>query len=220
MKEFDEEKILEENEKLKQENEKLREYLERLETKIVNTIKKNTKHKEYQNIDNIIDKKYSINTNMKQESLNKEILTDNIDPQINNNINWDIFEVNENKSNLFEDNYSLNNEISKNHKSIALKKMQNLKEIEDNFEDMSIISFLARSEKRVQILKTLTKEDKIPSIISKEIGDENHHVSKHLKSLKEKGLIICLNEDDKRFRFYSITTKGRKYLKKFEEKNY
>lgn len=86
--------------------------------------------------------------------------------------------------------------------------------------DMSIISFLARSNKRVQILKSLVDSDKIPSIISKEIGDSNHHVSKYLKNLKEKGLVICLNENDKRFRFYSITPKGKKYLKIMEDKNY
>lgn len=91
---------------------------------------------------------------------------------------------------------------------------------EEEREDMSIISFLARSDKRVQILKTLVESDKIPSIISKEIGDSNHHVSKYLKNLKEKGLVVCLNEDDKRFRFYSITPKGKKYLKIMKSKDY
>lgn len=91
---------------------------------------------------------------------------------------------------------------------------------EEEREDMSIISFLARSDKRVQILKTLVESDKIPSIISKEIGDSNHHVSKYLKNLKEKGLVVCLNEDDKRFRFYSITPKGKKYLKIMKRKDY
>ena len=90
----------------------------------------------------------------------------------------------------------------------------------DALEDMSIISFLARSDKRIQILRLLNDSDKIPSMISKEIGDSNHHVSKYLKSMKEKKLVVCLNEEDKRFRFYSITPKGKKYLKIMEEKNY
>lgn len=91
---------------------------------------------------------------------------------------------------------------------------------DDERDDMSIISFLARSDKRVQILKSLNNSDKIPSMISKEIGDSSHHVSKYLKTLKEKGLVVCLNEDDKRFRFYSITSKGKKYLKIIQEENY
>ena len=96
------------------------------------------------------------------------------------------------------------------------KKHENIKEMED----MSIISFLARSNKRVQILKSLSQGDKIPSFISKEIDDSSHHVSKYLTSLKEKGLIICLNEEDKRFRFYRITAKGKYYLEIFENKKF
>ncbi len=89
-----------------------------------------------------------------------------------------------------------------------------------NSEDMSIISFLARSDKRVQILKSLSQGDKIPSKIGKEIGDSSHHVSKYLTSLKEKELVICLNEEDKRYRFYRITEKGKHYLKIIENKQY
>lgn len=83
-------------------------------------------------------------------------------------------------------------------------------------DDMSIISLLARSEKRVNVLKSLEKEDKIPSKISKDINDNSNHVSKYLKTLKEAGLVICLNEQDKRYRFYRITDKGKYYLKKIQ----
>lgn len=211
MNEFDTKKILEENKKLKEENEKLTEYLDRLETKIVNSIE-NLSKTEYQNIDYKIDTKKQNNINLNQLQTNNElILNKSNTPPTNKFPNF-----NENEEILFENvNYSLNNDISKNYNIITNKIEEYTKEPEE-FEDMSIISFLARSEKRVQILKSLTQHNKIPSIISKEIGDENHHISKHLKTLKEKGLIVCLNEDDKRFRFYSITSKGRKYLKKYE----
>lgn len=52
-------------------------------------------------------------------------------------------------------------------------------------DDMSIISLLARSKKRIKVLKSLEKENKIPSKISKEINDNSNHVSKYLKTLKE-----------------------------------
>lgn len=82
---------------------------------------------------------------------------------------------------------------------------------------MSIISLLARSKKRVKVLKSLEKEDKIPSKISKEINDNSNHVSKYLSALKDAELVECLNEDDKRYRFYSITDKGKYYLDRIEK---
>lgn len=84
-------------------------------------------------------------------------------------------------------------------------------------DDMRIVSLLARSERRIKVLKSLENEDKIPSRISKEIEDNSNHVSKYLKSLKEAELVKCLNEDDKRYRYYSITNKGKYYLDKVEK---
>ncbi|WP_298522719.1 winged helix-turn-helix domain-containing protein [uncultured Methanobrevibacter sp.] len=84
-------------------------------------------------------------------------------------------------------------------------------------DDMSIISLLARSKRRINVLKSLEKENKIPSKISKDIDDNSNHVSKYLKTLKDAELVECLNEDDKRYRFYSITEKGKYYLDKVEK---
>ncbi len=84
-------------------------------------------------------------------------------------------------------------------------------------DDMSIISLLARSKRRINVLKSLEKENKIPSRIGKDIKDNSNHVSKYLKTLKDAELVECLNEDDKRYRFYSITEKGKYYLEKVEK---
>ena len=84
-------------------------------------------------------------------------------------------------------------------------------------ENMSIISLLTRSKKRIKVLKSLENENKIPSKISKDINDNSNHVSKYLKTLKEAELVECLNEEDKRYRFYSITDKGKYYLDKVEK---
>ncbi len=83
-------------------------------------------------------------------------------------------------------------------------------------DDMRVISLLLRSKNRVKILKSLEKGDKIPSKISKEIDDNSNHVSKYLKTLKDAELVECLNEDDKRYRFYSITDNGKYFLDKIE----
>ena len=74
------------------------------------------------------------------------------------------------------------------------------------------ISLLNRSEKRIRVLESLEEESKIPSQISKDINDSSYNISKYLKKLKEFGLVICLNENDKRYRYYKITDKGKKYL--------
>ena len=84
-------------------------------------------------------------------------------------------------------------------------------------ENMSIISLLTRSKKRIKVLKSLENENKIPSKISKDINDNSNHVSKYLRTLKEAELVECLNEQDKRYRFYSITDKGKFYLDKVEK---
>ena len=79
-------------------------------------------------------------------------------------------------------------------------------------EEAQIISLLKRSSKRVKVLESLEYENKIPTQISRDINDSSYNISKYLKVLKEYGLVICLNENDKRYRFYSITEKGEYYL--------
>lgn len=92
------------------------------------------------------------------------------------------------------------------------KVIDELEDLTDEKQDMEIISLLSRSKKRLKVLESLENENKIPSVISKDINDSSHHISKYLKTLKEYGLVVCLNENDKRYRYYSITPKGTKYL--------
>lgn len=86
-------------------------------------------------------------------------------------------------------------------------------------EEARIISLLKRSSKRIKVLGALEKENKIPTQISKDINDSSYNISKYLKVLKEYGLVICLNENDKRYRYYSITDKGKKYLNIIRDEN-
>ena len=87
------------------------------------------------------------------------------------------------------------------------KVIDELEDLTDEKQDMEIISLLSRSKKRLEVLESLENENKIPSVISKDINDSSHHISKYLKTLKEYGLVVCLNENDKRYRYYSITPK-------------
>lgn len=108
---------------------------------------------------------------------------------------------------LKEENYELKNIIKEKEYDV----------FEDNInfvdnEETRIISLLNRSSKRIRVLEALENENKIPTQISKDIKDSSYNISKYLKVLKEYGLVICLNENDKRYRYYSITEKGKNYL--------
>ena len=71
------------------------------------------------------------------------------------------------------------------------------------------IALTVRSKNRKKILAYLENGIKTPSKIAKETKIDNSHVSKYLKSMKEAGLVVCLNEDDKQGRLYQITALGK-----------
>ena len=116
---------------------------------------------------------------------------------------------------LQKENYELKNiikdEMIKEYKHKGLLSYEEQDKSINN-EESRIISLLNRSTKRIKVLESLEHENKIPSQISKDINDSSYNISKYLKILKEYELVICLNENDKRYRYYSITDKRRKYL--------
>ena len=115
---------------------------------------------------------------------------------------------------LKEENYELKNIIKEKEYDV----FEDMIDSADN-EDARIISLLNRSSKRIKVLGSLEKENNIPTQISKDINDSSYNISKYLKVLKEYGLVICLNENDKRYRYYSITDKGKKYLNIIRDEN-
>ncbi|MEM3113084.1 MAG: MarR family transcriptional regulator [Candidatus Pacearchaeota archaeon] len=80
----------------------------------------------------------------------------------------------------------------------------------------SLLSFILRGERRKAILLCLNKP-----MIPKEIADSCkvsiHNVSKPLKELVDRGLIVCKNPNDKFYRFYELTNKGRDILKELDK---
>ena len=82
--------------------------------------------------------------------------------------------------------------------------------------DEELLLSLKRSDRKVDILKTLDKGAKAPIMINKEMKVKTGQVSSCLKFLKEEELIICLNEKDNKYRFYALTPKGKKYLELVE----
>jgi len=74
-----------------------------------------------------------------------------------------------------------------------------------------IISFIARSKRRLEILKLLAEKEKSQLEIMKITQMYKSHTSRTIKELLEKKLIICKNLEDRVFKFYKITASGKKY---------
>jgi DNA-binding MarR family transcriptional regulator len=89
-----------------------------------------------------------------------------------------------------------------------------------NQDMVQIVSFVKMSKHRMTILESLKEKNKIeecklkcPSEISHEKKLPLSDVSRGLKGLKEKGLVVCLNEEEKQGRLYKITKLGKEVLK-------
>lgn len=75
------------------------------------------------------------------------------------------------------------------------------------------IGFVKISEQRQKIMKDLKDKLKIPTEIAKSTDMSVPEVSRSLKTLKEKELVICLNENKRVGRVYTLTDKGKEVLK-------
>ena len=80
----------------------------------------------------------------------------------------------------------------------------------------SLLSFILRGERRKAILLCLNKP-MIPKEIADKCNVSIHNVSKSLKELVDRGLIVCKNPQDKFYRFYELTKKGREILKELDK---
>lgn len=78
-----------------------------------------------------------------------------------------------------------------------------------------LLSFVLRGERRKAILLCLDKP-RIPKEIADCCKASIHNVSKSLKELSDKGLIVCKNPQDKFYRFYELTKKGNEIIKELK----
>lgn len=74
------------------------------------------------------------------------------------------------------------------------------------------MEYVKKSEKRVNVLKSLDGEVKIPSEIAEDAQILQNHISKTLRQLREHGLIECINPEAKRGRLYRLTDKGKRIM--------
>jgi len=75
------------------------------------------------------------------------------------------------------------------------------------------IGFVKISEQRQKVMKDLKDNLKIPTEIAKSTGMSVPEVSRSLRTLKDKEIVVCLNEDKRVGRVYTLTEKGKEILK-------
>ena len=84
-------------------------------------------------------------------------------------------------------------------------------------ETLILLSYITIAANREKVLKAFEDEDFLrPTEISRKINVHPNNVSKHLKSLREHGLVYVMNPNYHVPRLYRLTENGRKILKLLE----
>lgn len=79
--------------------------------------------------------------------------------------------------------------------------------------DWQLVSFIKSSKYRERVLKALDKP-KTPTEIKKEIDVDKAHVTRALKSLIEKELVVCHTPEARKYKIFERTKKGNSILDK------
>ncbi len=79
-----------------------------------------------------------------------------------------------------------------------------------------MISFINSAKNRKLVLFKLAKPT-TPTALAKELHLHRSVVSRALLDLEKKGLVICLNPQSKKERYYKLTKKGEDIRKKVEK---
>ncbi len=82
-------------------------------------------------------------------------------------------------------------------------------------EDFKI--FIARSGIRIQVLQALGEKPQIASFLAKDLKKHRESISRIFLDFLEKGLVVCQNPDEKNFRYYKLTKKGKGALDRIRE---
>lgn len=77
------------------------------------------------------------------------------------------------------------------------------------------ISFINRSKNRKLVLFKLTKPT-TPTVLAKEMQLHRSVISRALLDLEKEGLVVCLNPESKKERYYKLTKKGEGIKKEID----
>ena len=85
---------------------------------------------------------------------------------------------------------------------------------QENEKIITLASWVLISSYRNRVMITLGKKFKTPSTLARESGIRTNHISKVLSELKNKKLVVCINEDAKKGRLYKMTDLGKQVMQK------
>ena len=94
------------------------------------------------------------------------------------------------------------------HLKFWKKYMENVNKLIKKIEEFAPLSTMQKWDNSGWQIN-LGNKTKTPSSIARDSQIKMNHVSMVLKALKEKKLIICLNEDSKKGRLYQMTDLGK-----------
>lgn len=84
-------------------------------------------------------------------------------------------------------------------------------------EFIQALSLIKASKYREEIMNAIGDNIKLPSEISAQTDIRLNHVSSVLRTLKEHGLVECLNEESKRGRLYKLTELGKNAIREIRK---
>lgn len=77
---------------------------------------------------------------------------------------------------------------------------------------LKLYGFVISSSYRKMVLLELGKSPQIPTNIARRLNINVNHVSRTLSQLNSKGLVRCINPEERKGRVYILTELGRKVL--------
>jgi len=86
---------------------------------------------------------------------------------------------------------------------------------DDEFYD--IFGFVKASRYRILTLQSIGEDLKTPTQVARELNVQTSHISSTLKSLKNKGIVVCVNENVRKGRLYACSDLGLKILEELND---
>lgn len=72
------------------------------------------------------------------------------------------------------------------------------------------LSYIKRSKNRLKVVYIIGDSRKMPSEIAQEMNLRINQISAILSDLKSENIVHCINEYEKKGRFYELTDEGKK----------
>jgi len=77
--------------------------------------------------------------------------------------------------------------------------------------------FFARSRLRITVLNKLSQKPQIATFLARDMKKHREVISRIFSDLQKEKLVECKNPKDPHFRYYGITTKGKRILKEIKQ---